>query len=238
MDLRERFYDRLGFKRANTIEDMKNNETLEENNIVKVAETGYFYDIKTTGAIPLNNGLFAEIKQNTFLQLVTDNINKLTQHISTMATPSQNGHMSSTDKAKLDGVANNANNYSLPIATNNILGGVKVGKNLSITEDGTLNAQDSSVQTNKINYRIHADGFKEAWGDITTQSGEQTTYINLPFSFESMNYSVTSATWQSATPLDAWLEVTKHTKNQIKARANDTPMSRVPVTGHWRVCGY
>lgn len=238
MGLRERFYDRLGFKRANTIEDMKNNETLEENNIVKVAETGYFYDIKTTGAIPLNNGLFAEIKQNTFLQLVTDNINKLTQHISTMATPSQNGHMSSTDKAKLDGVANNANNYSLPIATNNILGGVKVGKNLSITEDGTLNAQDSSVQTNKINYRIHADGFKEAWGDITTQSGEQTTYINLPFTFESMNYSVTSATWQSASPLDAWLEVTKHTKNQIKARANDTPMSRVPVTGHWRVCGY
>lgn len=238
MGLKERFYDRLGFKRANTVEDMKNNETLIENDIVKVAETGYFYDIKTTGTVPLNNGLFAEVKQNTFLQLVTDNIRKLTEHINTMATPSQNGHMSSTDKAKLDGVANNANNYSLPIATNNILGGVKVGKNLSITEDGTLNAQDSSVQTNKINYRIHADGFKEAWGDITTQSGEQTTYINLPFSFESMNYSVTSATWQSATPLDAWLEVTKHTKNQIKARANDTPMSRVPVTGHWRVCGY
>lgn len=246
MGLKERFYDRLGFKRESTINSMKANQTLKNGDIVKVAETGYFYDIKESStSIPLNNGLFAEVKQTTFLQIVTNcinNLSNLTQqfnaHKETMATLSQNGHMSASDKSKLDGIANNANNYSLPIASSERLGGVKIGKNLSITEDGTLNAQDSSVQTNKINYRIHPDGFKEAWGDITTKSGEQTTYIDLPFSFESMNYSVTSATWQSATPLDAWLEVTKHTKNQIKARANDTPMSRVPVTGHWRVCGY
>ena len=31
--------------------------------------------------------------------------------------------------------------YELPIASKNVLGGIKVGKNLSIDEDGTLNAQ-------------------------------------------------------------------------------------------------
>lgn len=41
MGLRERFYDRLGFVRANTIEDMLNNKSLKENDVVKVAETRY-----------------------------------------------------------------------------------------------------------------------------------------------------------------------------------------------------
>lgn len=146
MGLKERFYDRLGFKRAKTIEDMKSNETLIENDIVKVAETGYFYDIKTTGTVALNNGLFAEVKQNTFLKLVTDNINKLTQHINTMATPSQNGHMSNSDKSKLDGVAWGANNYSLPPATTGSLGGIIVGANLIVDGSGRLNAMSGGVQ--------------------------------------------------------------------------------------------
>lgn len=45
------------------------------------------------------------------------------------------------DKTKLDGIAANANNYTLPVATNSVLGGVKVD-NTSVTADpdGTLHA--------------------------------------------------------------------------------------------------
>lgn len=127
MGLKERFYDRLGFKRANTIEDMKNNETLIENDIVKVAETGYFYDIKTTGTVALDNGLFAEVKKTTFLQIVTNcinNLSNLTQqfntHKGTMATPSQNGHISAEDKKKLDNLEKVEINSSVNAEPNTI----------------------------------------------------------------------------------------------------------------------
>lgn len=41
------------------------------------------------------------------------------------ASASADGLMSKEDKAKLEGVANNANNYTLPAATTSTLGGVK-----------------------------------------------------------------------------------------------------------------
>lgn len=154
MGLKERFYDRLGFKRESTINSMKANPTLKNGDIVKVAETGYFYNIKESStSIPLNNGLFAEVKQTTFLQIVTNCINNLSNliqqfntHKGTMATPSQDGHMSSSDKSKLDGIANNANNYSLPVATTGSLGGIIVGNNLTIDPSGRLNAMAGGVQ--------------------------------------------------------------------------------------------
>lgn len=44
------------------------------------------------------------------------------------------------EKAKLS----NLENYTLPIASTDTLGGVKIGDNLEITEEGVLNAQDTS----------------------------------------------------------------------------------------------
>ena len=44
-----------------------------------------------------------------------------------LATGSTNGVMSATDKAKLDTVENNANNYSLPLASGSTRGGIKTG---------------------------------------------------------------------------------------------------------------
>ena len=43
-----------------------------------------------------------------------------------IASATQSGIMSSTDKAKLDGIAYGANNYTLPTATETTLGGIKV----------------------------------------------------------------------------------------------------------------
>ena len=58
------------------------------------------------------------------------------------ATPTVAGVMSAADKAKLDGIAANANAYVLPTATASILGGVKS----SIT--GTVPGKDYLVQVN------------------------------------------------------------------------------------------
>lgn len=59
------------------------------------------------------------------------------------ATQSNAGYMSAADKTKLDGIAAKANNYSLPTASSSVLGGVKVGSNLSIS-NGVLSALAAS----------------------------------------------------------------------------------------------
>ena len=59
------------------------------------------------------------------------------------ATSLENGLMSATDKAKLDAI-DEVENYELPIASASTLGGIKVGANLSIGSDGTLNATAGS----------------------------------------------------------------------------------------------
>lgn len=50
----------------------------------------------------------------------------------------------SAEKTKLAGVEENANKYTLPTASDSILGGIKVGANLSIAADGTINATDTT----------------------------------------------------------------------------------------------
>ena len=59
------------------------------------------------------------------------------------ATTSDAGLMSTSDKSKLDGIAASANNYSLPTAASDTLGGIKVGTNLSIDENGVLSSADT-----------------------------------------------------------------------------------------------
>lgn len=66
------------------------------------------------------------------------------------ATQSGSGLMSSTDKTKLDGIAANANNYSLPNATSSTLGGVKIGSNISVSS-GTISLSKANV-TNALGY--------------------------------------------------------------------------------------
>lgn len=66
------------------------------------------------------------------------------------ATQSAHGLMSVDDKKKLDGIANNANNYTLPIAKSDVLGGVKTGNNITNT-DGTISITKENV-TNALGY--------------------------------------------------------------------------------------
>ena len=60
------------------------------------------------------------------------------------ATQSVAGLMSAADKKKLDGVAENANNYSLPLAASGTRGGVQIG--YSETNSGTSTDRNYAVQ--------------------------------------------------------------------------------------------
>jgi hypothetical protein len=66
------------------------------------------------------------------------------------ATQSAAGLMSAADKTKLNGIADNANNYSLPAATGSVRGGVKVGSNISLSGD-TISLAKANV-TNALGY--------------------------------------------------------------------------------------
>ena len=73
----------------------------------------------------------------------------------TTATSSANGLMSAADKAKLDGIATNANKYVLPTATSSVLGGIKSGGDITVGSDGT-------VTVNSANDANNADSAKYA----------------------------------------------------------------------------
>lgn len=51
------------------------------------------------------------------------------------------------EKTKLSGIEEGANAYTLPAATSNSLGGVKVGSNLAVANDGTISGNYSAATT-------------------------------------------------------------------------------------------
>lgn len=55
------------------------------------------------------------------------------------------------EKNKLAGIAANANAYSLPIASATVLGGIKVGNNLTISNDGVLSGVTDTHYENTFN---------------------------------------------------------------------------------------
>lgn len=61
------------------------------------------------------------------------------------ATSGMAGLMTADDKAKLDGIAADANKYTLPIASATALGGIKLGSGLSATSDGTVSVSADVV---------------------------------------------------------------------------------------------
>ena len=65
------------------------------------------------------------------------------------ATTDTAGLMSSSDKAKLDNIDFNANNYSLPNATSSDKGGVIIGSNITVNE-GTISINDGSTSTKGV----------------------------------------------------------------------------------------
>ena len=106
-------------------------------------------------------------------------------HTHNAATTETNGFMSATDKAKLDGIAANANNYTLPTASTDTLGGIKVGTNLSIS-NGVLSATDTTydVATTSTNGLMSStdkkklDGVAEGATKVIVDSALSATSTN------------------------------------------------------------
>lgn len=74
-----------------------------------------------------------------------------------IASTQQSGIMSSTDKAKLDGIASGANNYSLPVASSSTLGGIKVSGN-AYGSSWPICVDGNGLAETKIQGLIKGDG--------------------------------------------------------------------------------
>lgn len=88
--------------------------------------------------IPLKNNLISSINGVSTVNGGAVNIPNATQ--------SQSGVMSAADKTKLDGIEANANKYTLPPAGASVLGGIKVGANLGIS-NGVLSGAYATATT-------------------------------------------------------------------------------------------
>lgn len=73
------------------------------------------------------------------------------------ATPSANGLMSAADKSKLDNIASNANNYTLPNASTSVRGGVLMAATVADLA-GTEDAAAICAKVNALLSALRASG--------------------------------------------------------------------------------
>ena len=96
----------------------------------------------------------------------------------TAATTSKAGLMSAADKAKLDGIAENANNYTLPAATASALGGVKSGGNITVGSDGTVTVNKATA-ADAAGHATQADNATYATSAGSADSATKATQDGL-----------------------------------------------------------
>lgn len=129
----------------------------DEDNTIKVLPYTTIDNIKIQPDINEDEFLEFETDYNNVKSTITANknladtaINNLDARVTALenneneggggtATPSANGFMSKEDKAKLDSIDDNANNYVLPRASETTLGGIKVdGSTAYVDGEGIL----------------------------------------------------------------------------------------------------
>ena len=101
----------------------------------------------------------------------------------TEATDTAAGAMSAADKAKLDGIEDNANAYVLPVATDVELGGVMIGENIQIN-NGVISVDLGEPLTYRGTANLTQPAPQAAAGDL----------------FISSTTGAISATWTGLTP--------------------------------------
>ena len=103
--------------------------------------TSQITDMPTS--LPANGGNAATVNNHTVNKDVpSDALFTDTTYVD--VTTSVHGLMSSSDKTKLNGIATGANNYSLPVATSDILGGIKSGTDITVDSSGNVSVADNS----------------------------------------------------------------------------------------------
>lgn len=95
------------------------------------------------------------------------------------ATSSIAGLMSTTHHDKLDNISSSANNYTLPTAASNTLGGVKVGSNLTIDGNGVLNVAAITLTTiQTANSESAQLALTAQEGDVVVRSDQNKSYVH------------------------------------------------------------
>ena len=97
-----------------------------------------------TGSVDIAPAL-ANYATKSELSELTGQLMNAPQNVIGVVTTTQNGLMTFSDKVKLDGVAQNANNYVLPIG-GTAIGGVKNGGNVTIESDGSMNVKNINTK--------------------------------------------------------------------------------------------
>lgn len=131
-----------------------------------------------------------------------------TGHGHAVVTTSADGFMSAADKTKLNGIASNANNYSLPTASSTVLGGVKIGSRISISS-GVISADvqsDNNFTTTLLN---KLNGIEAGANNYSHPTGDGN--LHVPATGTSNNNKVLKA-GSTAESLSwgqvAWTEIT------------------------------
>jgi hypothetical protein len=127
--------------------------------------------------------------------------------------PGQNGFMRSSDKAKLDGIADGANNYTLPTASASVLGGILIGygtsgRNYAVLLDGSGKAYvnvpwtDTNTTYDLSPYAKTADVNAALAKKVDVVSGKGLSTEDFTAAFKTkLNGIATSATADSAIPI-------------------------------------
>lgn len=152
------------------------------------------------GAVKVGNNL--SINSSTGVMSATDTTYS-------NATSSASGLMSNSDKSRIDGMADNANNYSLPVATSSALGGFKLGSGLSMSSNNEL--QVTGVGGGGAFLRdIVTDSITVVSG-MRIQSGSGSTIPDVGGVRKSPEISYSYST--SVTKVVLFLHTGKHTPN-------------------------
>lgn len=120
------------------------------------------------------------------------------------ATTSAAGLMSAADKTKLNGIAENANNYSLPNATTSAKGGVIVGTNISVSS-GTISV---------------ANGSTSAKGVVQLSSATNSTSTSLAATASAVKaaYDLANGKQSPATTLSGYGITDAYTKTEVDGK--------------------
>lgn len=144
------------------------------------------------------------------------------------ATTSAAGLMSAADKAKLDGIAAGANNYSytLPTASSTTKGGVKVGTTLAISSEVLNLATITTSATTSTAAPAHGATFTAVDG-ITTDSYGRVTAINTKTVTLPADNNTDTKVTQSTSTTSSWRKILLGYNTQANATASSATATNV-----------
>ena len=145
---------------------------------LKDGEDGKTYDDteirqEIEGKVPKVEGKGLSTNDYTDVEKQNNTANTLARHTHSNKNILDNTTASYTleEKSKLAGI----NNYTLPVASSTVLGGVKAGNNITIAEDGTISVSGAGEISNAENTNIR---ITEVWVGTQTQYDAITTKDN------------------------------------------------------------